>query len=245
MCSHSTTFPAQILFEQTDDHIHLEFVVPFNTLSSAILNGGFKEVKHIVNLNVPKKLCSTEKPDITLNNYCHQQDWQGITAGMMTAASMKSMRIKQVKVENVDIIVVLTTGLSNPRRAGDYAEYRHLSSICLEHDTINIILISTATFTPTAMVEAIMIITEAKAAALQKANIKSPISNDIATGTGTDSIIVASQKTAEISIEFCGKHTLIGELIGQLVIEAITDSIKWDLDNNNYINNHSRLKTNL
>ena len=245
MSNNSITFPSQILFEQTDDHIHLEFFVPFNTLSSAILNGGFKDVKHIVNLKVSKKFCSAEKPDITLNNYCTQYNWQGITAGMMTAASMKSMRIKQVKVENVDLIVVLTTGLSNPRRAGDYAEYRNLSPICLEHDTINIILISTATFTPTAMVEAIMIVTEAKVAALQKANIKSPISNDIATGTGTDSIIVASQKKAEIGIEFCGKHTLIGELIGQLVIEAITDSIKWDLENNNYINDRSRSKTNL
>lgn len=239
MSDNSITFPPQILFEKTEDHIHLEFIVPFSALSSAVLNGGFKDVKHIVNLKVPKKFCSAEKPDITLNNYCHQYGWQGITAGMMTAASMKSMCMKQIKVENVDFIVVLTTGLSNPRRVGDYAEYRNLSPISVEHDTINIILISTATFTPTAMVEAIMIITEAKVAALQKANILSPISKDIATGTGTDSVIVASQKKAEIGIEFCGKHTLTGELIGQLVIKAITDSIKWDLENNHYFSDHS------
>ncbi len=236
MSSDSNVFPAQILFERTNNHIHLEFAIPYNTLSSAVLNGGFQEVKHIVNLKVPKESCNNEKPNDTLNNYCKQKHWQGISVGMMTAASMESMCIRKVNVENVDLIVLLTTGLSNPRRVGDHAEYRSLAPNCLQHDTINIILISTVSFTPTAMVEAIMIITEAKAAALQNANIKSPISNEIATGTGTDSIIIASQKTAETHIEFCGKHTLMGELIGQIVIEAVTDSIRWDLKNNDYIN---------
>ena len=236
MSGDSIIFSSQILFERTNDHIHLEFTTPFNTLSSAVLNGGFQEAKHIVNLKVPKESCKNEKPDDTLNNYCKQQNWQGISVGMMTAASMKSMRVRQVNVENVDIMTLVTTGLSNPRRAGDYAECQSLLSTCLKHDTINIILISTASFTHAAMVEAIMIATEAKVAAIQNLNIKSPVSNEAATGTGTDSIIIASQKKAKTGIEFCGKHTLMGELIGQLVMDAITDSIRWDLKNNTYIN---------
>lgn len=240
MSGNSIVFPPQILFNQTESHIHLEFTTTFNVLSSAVLNGGFQEANHIVNLKVPKESYKIEKPDITINNYCIQYNWKGSTVGMMTAASMKSLRIRHVKVENVNMFVLITAGLSNPRRAGDYTECRMLFPVSLSHDTINIILISTASFAPAAMVEAIMIITEAKTAALQNANIKSPISNKIATGTGTDSIVIATQKNEKLCIEFCGKHTLIGELVGQLVIDAITDSINWDLENNDY---HSTFMT--
>lgn len=222
-------FPPRIRFEQTERHVHLEFGTAFNALSCAVLNGGFQEVKHIVNLKVPKEACTAEKPEVTLNRYCLQQGWQGTTSGMMTAASMKSLRIRQRRIEGVDVVVLVTTGLSNARRAGDPAEWRTLQPVCLDHDTINIILVSTARFTPPAMVEAIMIATEAKAAALQNVNIKSPISHAVATGTGTDAVIMASSKDGKPRIEFCGKHVLMGEAIGQLVIEAVADSIRWEL----------------
>jgi adenosylcobinamide hydrolase len=78
-------------------------------------------------------------------------------------------------------------------------------------------------------VEAIMIATEAKAAALQDAGIKSLVSHASATGTGTDAMIMACPKDGTPRIEFCGKHVLMGEVIGQLVIEAVTDSIRWEL----------------
>ncbi|WP_020159928.1 adenosylcobinamide amidohydrolase [Methylobacter marinus] len=225
----SIIFPPQIGFDQTARHVHLAFGRPFNALSCAVLNGGFQAVDHIVNLKVPKAACTDEEPAMTLNRYCLQQGWQGTAAGMMTAASMKSLRIRQRRMEGVDVMALVTTGLSNARRAGDPAEWRTLQPVCLDHDTINIILISTARFTPSAMVEAIMIATEAKAAALQNAAIKSAVSHAIATGTGTDAIIMACPEAGQPRIEFCGKHVLMGEVIGQLVIEAVTDSIRWEL----------------
>lgn len=229
MSDNAIVFSSQIRFEQTERHVHLAFGTAFNALSCAVLNGGFQEIRHIVNLKVPKEACTDEKPALTLSRYCLQHGWQGTTAGMMTAASMKSLRIRHRKIEGVDVMVLVTTGLSNTRRAGDPAEWPTLRPVCLEHDTINIILISTAQFTPSAMVEAIMIATEAKVAALQDADIKSPVSHAIATGTGTDAIIMASPKNGNPRIEFCGKHVLMGETIGQLVIEAVTDSIRWEL----------------
>ena len=229
LSDNTITFPPQIGFDQTERHVHLAFGMPFNALSCAVLNGGFQAVDHIINLKVPKEACTDEKPAMTLNRYCLQQGWQGTAAGMMTAASMKSLRIRQRRIEGVDVMALVTTGLSNARRAGDPAEWRTLQPVCLDHDTINIILISTARFTPSAMVEAIMIATEAKAAALQNATIKSAVSRAIATGTGTDAIIMACPKEGKPRIEFCGKHVLMGEVIGQLVIEAVTDSIRWEL----------------
>lgn len=229
MSDNAHIFPPQIRFEHTKHHVHLAFGTAFNALSCAVLNGGFQEARHIVNLKVDKDACDDENPEVTLKRYGRRQGWQGTTVGMMTAASMNSLRIRHRRIEGIDVMVLITTGLSNARRAGDLAEWRTLQPVCLEHGTINIILLSTARFTPSAMVEAIMIATEAKAAALQNSGIISPVSSTIATGTGTDAIIVASPKDGNRRIEFCGKHTLMGETIGQLAIEAITDSIRWEL----------------
>ena len=75
------------------------------------------------------------------------------------------------------------------------------------------------------MIEAVMTVTEAKAAALQNLDIKSPISNQTATGTGTDCIAVAADPQAE-KIQYCGKHVVFGEILARLVIEAVSFSIK-------------------
>jgi len=84
-----------------------------------------------------------------------------------------------------------------------------------------------AQLTDAASIEAILIITEAKAAALQDAKIISPISNKIATGTGTDSVAVVSGHGPE-TISYCGKHVLFGEILGRLVMETVASSIAWE-----------------
>jgi iron complex transport system ATP-binding protein len=50
---------------------------------------------------------------------------------------------------------------------------------------------------PAAVIEAVMTATEARAAALQNLDIKSPISNQTATGTGANSIAIAANPIAE------------------------------------------------
>jgi len=122
------------------------------------------------------------------------------------------------------ITVLVTTGISNARRAGDKADIQELSGTIDEVGTINLILIFSAQLTDTAMVEAMMIATEGKAAALQNAKILSPLSGLLATGTGTDAIAVVCGNGSQ-KIKFCGKHVLLGEWIGRLVITAVTRSL--------------------
>jgi len=148
---------------------------------------------------------------------------------MMTAASMDSLRVEKETVQGVELVVLATTGLSNPRRVGDRAEYRKISTQSQRPGTINIIVITSAILTDAAMVEALLIVTEAKAAALQDAVIKSPISNKIATGTGTDSVAIASGHGPEM-VSYCGKHVLFGEKLGRMVNSAVTSSIAWELE---------------
>jgi len=205
------------------DHIHVAFSSPQRVMSSAILNGGLIKADHIVNLKVPQDSSSCEAPDKSLRDYAKTQGWEGNVIGMMTAASMNSLCIEQTCVEGVDLTVLVTTGINNARRAGDKADVQELLGMPEEAGTINLILICSARLTDAAMLEAVMVATEGKAAALQEANVLSPISRRVATGTGTDAIAVVSGDGPQ-KIEFCGKHLLLGEWIGRLVIAAITRS---------------------
>jgi len=217
--------------EHTQNHIHIEFSLPHSVMSSAVLNGGFVSADHLVNMKVPKedsanKGVINELPAVTLSKYCTKAGWQGTSVGMMTAASMKSFRMAKVTEQGIELVVLVTSGLSNARRAGDHAEYRAMIEDPKEVGTINIIFLTSAKLTGAASVEAVLIITEAKAAALQNAKVMSPISNEIATGTGTDSVAVVGGHGPEV-ISYCGKHVLFGEILGRLVMESVADSIAW------------------
>lgn len=229
------TLTKEVSLEHDQNHIHVEFCSPRQVISSAVLNGGFVHADHLVNLRVPKRFTSPEAPEITLAKYCADAGWNGTIVGMMTAASMDSFRIATDSVQDTDIVVLVTTGLSNPRCVGDHAEHRKMTMPSGEVGTINIIAITSTTLTAPAMVEALMIVTEAKAAVLQESGIRSPVSNKIATGTGTDAIAVVSGHGPE-TVRYCGKHVLFGEILGRLVTDALTASVKWYLTKTSDIN---------
>ncbi|NIB38109.1 adenosylcobinamide amidohydrolase [Pseudomaricurvus alkylphenolicus] len=220
---------------QTDQYIHLALEQPRQVLSSAVLGGGLAWADHFVNLRVnPHDYDDSDEttPAQTLKSFCQRQGWQGNLVGMMTAASMRSMRVKQVVLQGVSLCVLLTSGMENARRAGDKADHHPVFEPVTEVGTINLAIISSALFTPAAMVEAVMIATEAKAAALQERTVLSPVSQRIATGTGTDAIafinaVNDSGHRAQPVVEYCGKHTLLGERLAVAVMEALADSMDY------------------
>lgn len=212
--------------EHCDAHVHVEFDIPHQVVSSAVCNGGIVSANHIVNMKVAKNSSPIELPESTILKYSNAHEWSGKVVGMMTAASMQSFRMIKKSAQGVDIIAMVTSGLSNPRRAGDYAECRQMVTGLEDVGTINIVVVTSAKLTEAAMIEALMIITEAKAAALQHAGILSPVSNQLATGTGTDSVAVACGQGPQ-EVHYCGKHVLFGELLGKAVVEAVSSSIQW------------------
>jgi len=229
-----------IAVEHTEQHLYLSFSKPHQILSSAVLNGGLQRACGVLNLKVPKQLSEFEPAEQTLSRYgadlgcegvgcgCEDADLneKGVLVGMMTAASMASYRLACRKEQGVEIFVLATAGLSNARRAGDLAEYRRMTSEPEEAGTINLMVATNACLTQAAMVESLMMITEAKAAVLQDARIISPVSGLIATGTGTDSVAVINGFGPEVG--YCGKHVLFGELLAQAVIEAVQGAVSWD-----------------
>lgn len=228
-----TVLTSHASLNHSPNHIHIELNVPHQVLSSAVLNGGLIQADHIVNMKVPKSVVCPSSPQQTIKSYCEDANWDGITVGMMTAASMDSFRLVQESAQGIDIAVLVTSGLSNPRRVGDRAEHRVMAAESEDVGTINIIVLTSAILTEAAMVEALLIITEAKSAALQDAKVLSPVSNTIATGTGTDSVAVVSGQGPQ-TVGYCGKHVLFGEMLGRMVTEAVSASIVWDLEARKY-----------
>ena len=99
---------AGVDLSKTAEYVHLEFAQPRRALSSAVFNGGLCWASHWLNYKVPLNCpLDVEEPRVTLENYARNKGWQGDTVGMMTAASMNSLRVHAAQIEG-EIIVVLS-----------------------------------------------------------------------------------------------------------------------------------------
>src|SRR5210317_1315786 len=214
--------------KQTPEHVCVQFSTEHPVLSSAVFNGGECHASNILIMQVAKNFDGTkqivENPENTLAEYCRQLQLSGATVGMMTSASMDSFRLVSRSSQGVVISAMVTAGISNARCAGDRADRRTFQPDANPTGTINIIILTNATMSQAAMVESVMLATEAKTVAMRKLGLKSPVSGTIATGTGTDAIAVANGFGAG-TIRYCGKHVLFGEMLASAVIEAITESL--------------------
>ncbi len=222
--------------------LHVAFKRPQRVISSAVFNGGVHTAQHFINLKVDmscplKPVCPLQAGGDdpiadAFHAYLIPKDINpNASVGMMTAASMLSTRVVHTAVDDAELIVLLSSGLANVRRAGDVAEHRQLDDHVAEVGTINIVFGVSRPLNDAAMVEAHSIITEAKCAVLQERGILSPVSNEIATGTGTDACaVIAPQPQDDINnapIRFCGKHTLLGEQLARAVMGALHDSLDY------------------
>ena len=214
--------------KQTSAHIWVGFSTEHPALSSAVYNGGACAASNILILKVANNFEGTkqivENPENTLAEYCRQLRLGGTTVGMMTSASMDSFRQVSRLAQGVEITAMVTAGISNACCAGDRAAWRKFQVDDNPTGTINIIILTNAMMSQAAMVESVMVVTEAKTGAMRKLGVKSTVSGGIATGTGTDAIAVVNGFGPE-TIHYCGKHVLFGEMLASAVIEAITGSL--------------------
>lgn len=215
---------AGLRFESHSNWISLVFDELRPCLSSSVLNGGLTQATRWLNLIVDADSHTEEHPAGFLSRLCLANGWNAEnTVAMMTAASHKSLRVRFASLENESLLVAVTTGLSNARRAGDPADYRQLTAQPTEIGTINMAVVTSASLSTSVMVEALMIATESKAAVLQELNINSTASVEVATGTGTDAQAIFGG--TGVQVEFSGKHTIFAEYLATLTMSALRDSI--------------------
>lgn len=214
---------------QTRDHLLVRFDRPCCILSSAVWNGGLVEARQILNMRVPQnhhgRDTGFEAPEKALKRHAQAIGLSGTTVGMMTSASMQSYRSATASENHFWVRTIVTSGISNAKRAGERAEWRYWDEAPAIAGTINMITITDVALTPAAQVEAIMMMTEAKAATLQDLGITSIFTGTIATGTGTDALALASDPGGQ-RVRYCGKHVLLGEKLALTVIEALRASLR-------------------
>lgn len=158
---------------------------------------------------------------------------------MGTAANMNHAAIISRSYGELEVVGVVTGGVeTNGGRAGDpasvletpegYESLRQDSSAATRPGTINTMVFISKPLTTAALTRVIMTATEAKSAALQELGVNSRYSDGLATGTGTDQIIVAAvePETEEgFRLTWAGKHSKLGELIGQAIKTAVKETL--------------------
>ncbi len=191
----------------------------YHVLSWAPLGGGLVEAHTILNHQVSINEHSTPEPRTHLSSLAERLAVPFPVVGLMTGVLMKRLVQRTVQHAATLIECFATVGLSNALAAGDLTTYEE------QLGTINLIVVLSQPLTLPAMIEAVQIVTEAKVSALVTAEIRSTVSNTLATGTGTDCVAIACP-TAGAMYRYCGKHTKLGELIGQVVSNAVREGIQ-------------------
>jgi adenosylcobinamide amidohydrolase/AraC-like DNA-binding protein len=149
------------------------------------------------------------------------------TAGMITAAGMEGVSIKTESYKDISVTAVVTGSLeTNGGRAGDPASWDELAQKDItEIGTINIMLFINVDLTDGALTRSLITCTEAKTAALQELLVPSCYSTGLATGSGTDSVIIVCNTDSDIKLTDAGNHVKLGECIGLSVKAAVKETL--------------------
>src|SRR5512133_840218 len=204
-----------ISISQTPEVIHVRSESPLNVLSSAIVGSGFRRASHILNAHVDKDYNSTN-PKADLRSLARRCGADGPFIGLLTAVYLSKSRLAFFEEGDLSVGALITAGVGNAASAGITQPYRP------QVGTINIILLLDANLTRSAMLNAFITATEAKTAVIQSRNICSP-DGDLATGTSTDTITVATTGKGKPQ-HYAGSVTVLGWLIARAVRQALSES---------------------
>jgi iron complex transport system ATP-binding protein len=207
--------------KQTDQYIHLQFNRPLRTISNGVLGEGLRWCKNFCNFHVRKDYNSSN-PKKDIIGWLRQAEISEYdTIGMMTAVNLEDMSIVKEMYEGVKIITVITAGVGNA------VDITNNSVVDTRYHigTVNIMIFIEAHLTDGALVNAVQSVTEAKTKALVDLYIKDAATGTIATGTSTDSLLIAATQIGQPT-PYAGSGTVIGKGIGMTVYKAMVEALK-------------------
>lgn len=223
------------------DFLYVKFPYKKNGISISYLNGGYREdLESVFNQHLDTSEVNRINM-VSIKDYLYDKSKSiGLnpnkSSGLQTHADIENTSIVTKSYKKLSVTAITTAGTKvNAVRAGDKAsyyeenrQYYDLTSNdfkeSIDIGTINTILLFNCYLDENSLLNALMTATEAKTAVLQELLIPSQYSDGIATGTGTDGIILISDKRSNNWIENTGKHSKLGELIGQAVKESIIEA---------------------
>lgn len=222
--------PASLVttFTVRHDTLMIDLGKRLTILSSAPRGGGLVRARYILNHQVPAHPvtipCPTSKrvwgdPGRYLGRLATHLGMDSPCVALMTAVSLKQLVILREESAGIWIEGFFTVGVSNAVRAGEPSGAVEREAESSTPGTINIILITNARLTIPAMVGAVQVATESKAATLLAESVPSWTGRQGATGTGTDAIVIVNGKGP--ALRYSGTHTKMGELIGRVVARGV------------------------
>jgi adenosylcobinamide amidohydrolase len=224
-----------------------ELLAAHRVISTSPKNGGQREgLRYLVNHQSCEGTDHRERhAQITGGEAYHDSSClemeidPALSATMQTAANMNYAAVATASDLDVTATAVVTAGVhGNATCAGDPASWRETetgwekvaTAAAPVAGTINTMLLVNHALTEGALARAVITMTEAKSATLQRLAVRSLYSADFATGTGTDQYCVAARLEPDSGgKEFISTspHSKLGELIGAAVRDATLEALRW------------------
>ncbi|MBM4124550.1 MAG: hypothetical protein FJ246_06310 [Nitrospira sp.] len=225
-------------FRSTGETLLVDLEKPRRVLSSAPRGGGFVTARYLLNHQVEANPVAApvaaarrrwRDPARYLGAVARSLGADRRSVGLMTAVPIKQLVVMRESSGRLWVEGFFTVGVTNAVQAGEPTVSSEGQQVA---GTINVILVTNARLSASAMVGAVQVATESKTAVLLSERVPSWTGMPGATGTGTDTVVVAccAPETGPM-LRYSGTHTKIGELIGRVVRrgvkEGLAKSIRW------------------
>lgn len=218
------TLPSAVTKE--DFSISSEYVVlhgesPLKTVSSAVHNAGTGWYRTFVNRHVDSAYNPVDEKE-EMADYLEAEGFRLTdTVAMMTAVATEHVEIGEYAGAFGTVLIAVTAGIGNAVDVSQALKRDEAPRI----GTINTWVIVNGKLPDEAFIQAMITATEAKAKALQTENVKDPLTDTIATGTSTDSMLVAATQQGKV-LPYAGPVTELGRLIAHGVYECTVRAVQ-------------------
>ncbi len=211
---------------QDDKWIHIQFDQPLRSISNGVLGEGMHWFKHFCNFHVPMNYNSSDPKRDVISWLKQRSLHESEVAAMMTAVRMEDAVFMEEVSKHYAFFIMVTAGVGNAVDITKdcHALYEEIQPEDRSPGTINIMIFVEGHLTDGALVNAMLSATEAKAKALNDMRVTDPRTGTPATGTSTDSLLIAATQTGEIT-PYAGSGTEIGRMLGHLVYNGVKRAI--------------------
>jgi len=189
--------------------IVLQSSTPLKTMSSGITGSGVGWYRTFVNRYVSEDYnCTDFRQDMV--NYLKKHEFSvNETVSMMTAVNLRDVVYKFLDDDHLSVFIVVTasTGYAIDASAGKKRPTQNVG-------TINTWIFVNGYLSEEAFIQTLTTATESKVRALMDLQITDSLTKTQASGTGTDSILVAATQRGA-NQQFAGPLTPLGRLVGK------------------------------
>ena len=207
-------------FTVVDDFIQMKSEIPLKTVSSAVHNPGIGWYGCLLNRSVPGDYIIHDVKQEVAEFLKRERFTTTDTVVMLTAVSTNLIALNEYKTNFGSLFVMVTAGVGNAvdvSRTHERLDQPYVG-------TINTWVIINGCLTEEAFFQAMMTANEAKTKALQSEDIRDKRTDTIATGTATDSLLIAATQSGE-EMTYGGPITEVGKVIGKGVFETTVQAI--------------------